>query len=56
MPDRLANMRSVLNDRVVLQDKLSKAVENEEYEKAAMYRDYLKALENSSVADGEEEE
>jgi protein arginine kinase activator len=52
MPERLSNMRSVLNDRIVLQDKLSKAIENEEYEKAAMYRDYLRALEKVPVADG----
>lgn len=55
MPERLSNMRSVLNDRIVLQDKLSQAIEKEEYEKAAMYRDYLRALENVSVADGEGE-
>ena len=56
MPSRLANMHSVLNDRIMLQDKLNAAVEKEDYEKAAMYRDYLKALENKSVADGEENE
>ncbi len=55
MPARLSGMHSVLNDRIILQDKLSKAIENEEYEKAAMYRDYLRALEKVPVADGEEE-
>lgn len=56
MPARLANMHSVLNDRIILQDKLNAAVEKEEYEKAAMYRDYLKALEKKAVADGESNE
>ncbi len=53
MPARLANVRSILNDRLVLQDKIDDAVAKEEYEKAAMYRDYLRALEKSPVADGE---
>ena len=53
MPTRLANVRSVLNDRLVLQDKINDAVAKEEYEKAAMYRDYLRALEKSPVADGD---
>ncbi len=52
MPARLASMRSVLNDRIILQNKLSAAIQNEEYEKAAMYRDYLRALEKNPVADG----
>lgn len=54
MPERLSTVHSVLNDRVALQNKMEDAVAHEDYEKAAMYRDYLKALENSAVADGED--
>ena len=43
-------MRSVLNDRVILQNKLNIAIQKEDYEKAAMYRDYLKALEKNAVS------
>ena len=50
MPARLSSVRSVLNDRVVLQNKLNIAIQKEDYEKAAMYRDYLKALEKSAVS------
>ena len=56
MPERLASVKSVLNDRIALQNKLNAAVEKEDYEKAAMYRDYLKALEKSSVSFGEDSE
>lgn len=55
MPARLATVRSVLTDRVVLQNKLNDAVANEDYEKAAMYRDYLKALEKTPVSDGSQQ-
>lgn len=57
MPSRIPGMRSVLNDRIALQNKLNAAIENEDYEKAAMYRDYLRALEKTAVSfggDGEE--
>ena len=53
MTERLANFRSVLTDRLLLQSKLEKSIEQEDYEKAAIYRDRLKALEKCSVADGE---
>lgn len=53
MPERLATVHSVLNDRMILQDKLDAAVAEEDYEKAALYRDYLRALENAPVS-GEE--
>ncbi|MCH5295227.1 MAG: UvrB/UvrC motif-containing protein [Treponema sp.] len=56
MPARLASFHSVLNDRIVLQNKLDDAVAKEDYEKAAMYRDYLRALERNPVANGEDEE
>ncbi len=49
MPERLATVHSVLNDRIILQNKMEAAVAEENYEKAAMYRDYLKALENTAV-------
>jgi protein arginine kinase activator len=49
MPVRLSSVRSVLNDRVILQNKLNVAVEKEDYEKAAIYRDCLKALEKNAV-------
>ncbi len=50
MPNRLANFRSILTDRVDIRDKLDKAIKDEDYEKAAFYRDYLHALEKKSVA------
>lgn len=54
MPARLASFRSVLNDRIALQNKLNDAVAREDYEKAALYRDYLHALEKHPVASSEE--
>ncbi|MCQ2610712.1 MAG: UvrB/UvrC motif-containing protein [Treponema sp.] len=55
MPKRLASFRSVLTDRNDVRKKLELAVKNEDYEKAAFYRDYLHAIENKAVtsADGE---
>lgn len=50
MPHRLANFRSVLTDRAVIREKLDAAVKNEDYEKAAFYRDYLHAIEKKAVA------
>lgn len=55
MPRRLRTFRSVLTDRIDLQAKLEASLKNEDYEKAAIYRDYLKALEKSPVAGGEDE-
>lgn len=55
MPARLSNIRSVLNDRIILQNKLNDALKDENYEKAAMYRDYLKALERTSVCGADDE-
>ena len=54
MPERLSAFKSVLNDRMVLKNKLDEAVRNEDYERAAMYRDYLKALSKESVSGGED--
>lgn len=55
VPSRLASFHSVLNDRMALQDKLNDAVAKEDYEKAAMYRDYLRALEKNAVSGSGEE-
>ncbi len=52
MPKRLASFRNVLTDRIDIQAKLNLAVKQENYEKAAVYRDFLRALERGSVADG----
>lgn len=46
LPKRLKGYRSVLVDKMTMQIKLDEAVEAEEYEKAALYRDYLRALNN----------
>ncbi|MBQ1833867.1 MAG: UvrB/UvrC motif-containing protein [Treponema sp.] len=54
LPERLSTVHSVLNDRMILQNKLEQAIASEDYEKAAMYRDYLKALENTAVSSGED--
>lgn len=52
MPRRIASFRSALTDRIDLEAKLEESVKKEDYEKAAVYRDYLRALEKRSVADG----
>ncbi len=52
MPSRLRSFRSRLTDRMDLQTKLEDSIKSENYEKAAMYRDFLRALEKQSVADG----
>lgn len=57
MPARLGSFKSVLTDRIMLQNKLDQAVQREDYEKAAMYRDFLRALEKKAVSpSGEENE
>ena len=56
MPKRIASFRSLLTDRIDLEAKLEQSVKDEDYEKAAIYRDYLRALERKSVADGSGEE
>ena len=55
MPKRLSGFRNALTDRADIQAKLEEAVRNENYEKAAVYRDFLRALEHGSVADGKDE-
>ena len=51
LPRRLVNFRNTLTDRMDIQLKLEESVRNEDYEKAAIYRDFLHALEKGSVAD-----
>ena len=41
--------KSTLTSRVEMQFKLEEAVQREEYEKAAFYRDYLKVLNKESL-------
>ncbi|MBP5402923.1 MAG: UvrB/UvrC motif-containing protein [Treponema sp.] len=53
MPERISTFRSVLTDRIDVMKKLELAVKNEDYEKAAFYRDYLHAIENKAVFDSE---
>lgn len=55
MPKRLRGFRSSLTDRTLIQAKLEESLKNEDYEKAAFYRDYLKAMEKSPVT-GEDNE
>lgn len=50
MPLRLAKFRSSLTDRNLIQMKLDEAIKKEDYEKAAFYRDYLRAMEKAPVA------
>ncbi len=52
MPKRLRGFSSVLTQRISIQGKLEESIQNEDYEKAAVYRDYLRALEKSPVAEG----
>ena len=49
LPRRISTFRSSLTDRLAIQAKMFRAVECEEYEKAAVYRDYLRALEKQPV-------
>ena len=57
MPKRIRNFSSVLTTRVAIQGKLEESLKKEDYEKAAIYRDYLKALEKAPVAgDGDAED
>jgi protein arginine kinase activator len=49
-PLRLEQAHSVLTDRVDIRTKLEESIAKEEYEKAAFYRDRLKALDASTVA------
>ncbi len=44
LPKRLKDYQSVLVDRMTIKIKMEEAVEAEDYEKAAFYRDYLKVM------------
>lgn len=54
LPKRLKGYKSTLVSRVDMQLKLEEAIEKEEYEKAALYRDYLRVLNNEKVSSGED--
>lgn len=56
MPHRLSSFRSTLTDRTDCQMKLDDAIKNEDYEKAAFYRDYLNAIEKKSIAIASDED
>ncbi len=56
MPKTLAHFRSILTDRIKVQKKLEASIAQEDFEKAAMYRDFLKTLDRSSVSLGDEGE
>ncbi len=56
MPKKLEHFRSILTDRIEIQKKLDTSIEQEDFEKAAMYRDFLKALERPSISGTEEGE
>ncbi len=49
LPKQLAYFKSSLTDRILLQSKLEKAISEEDYEKAAVYRDRLRVLEKKGV-------
>ena len=54
LPRRLGGALAVRHEITLLKDKLKAAVHNEEYEKAAQYRDKIRALEKS-VSEAEKE-
>ena len=53
MPKRISSYKSVLQDRIEIKKKLEIAIKDEDYEKAAFYRDYLNAIDSKPVLDGE---
>ncbi len=55
LPKRLKGYRSTLVDRMTMQIKLEEAVAAEDYEKAALYRDYLKVLNHGTQTDNGQE-
>lgn len=55
-PKRLKGFRSNITDRNDIQMKMNEAVAMENYEKAAVYRDFLRALERGAVFDGNYED
>jgi len=55
MPKRIRNFNSVLTTRIAIQEKLEESLKEENYEKAAVYRDYLRALEKTPVSGDSDE-
>ena len=55
LPKHIKGYRSNLVDRMTMQIKLEEAINAEEYEKAALYRDYLRVLnQGTEIKNGEE--
>lgn len=54
LPKHLKGYKSTLVNRVEMQLKLEEAIQKEEYEKAAFYRDYLRVLNHEKVTSGED--
>ncbi len=50
MPKKLDHFRSILTDRIAIQKKLEASVADEDFEKAALYRDFLKTMERSAIS------
>ena len=50
LPERLGKQKSTLGSRIHLQLKLEESLTQEDYEKAAIYRDRLRLLENPEYA------
>lgn len=55
LPKKIKGYKSTLVNRVEMQLRLDEAIAAEEYEKAALYRDYLKVLNSERVVSGESE-
>ena len=49
MPNKILHFKSDLTDRMMMQKLLEKAIADEDYEKAAVYRDRLKVLEKPGI-------
>lgn len=56
LPRRISGFRSRITDRMDIRTKLEESLKNEDYEKAAVYRDFLKALDRNSVEKSEDSE
>lgn len=56
LPKNIKGFESNLVTRVNIQLKLDEAIEKEEYEKAAFYRDYLRVLDSKYLAGVESSE
>ncbi len=56
LPKQLAYFKSSLTDRMMLQAKLEKALSEENYEQAAVYRDRLRVLDKRGVLSADHEQ